>query len=86
VAVIFEVLFGMQTAASTATTTGRFALDASGFFAGTEPGFPDLGSQKVIRVELGAGLCERRRRDDRAGFGLRGIVGIVIERNRQATG
>src|SRR5581483_818057 len=84
VTVIFEVLLGVQAAASAsaATTTAAAggALDAGRVLAGAEPGLAGLRPQEIVRVELGAGLRERRRGDDAANLGLLGLLLVAIDR------
>ena len=67
VAVVREVLLGVEptAAAATATAVTRALLGchARRLLAGPEPRLTDLRAQEVVGVELGARLGERRRRD-----------------------
>src|SRR5205085_4924213 len=78
VAVVLEVLLGVESCAAASATT-PFTLYPGGLATRTEPWFADLGPQEVVRVELGAGLSERRWGDDVADLGALGVVLVVVD-------
>ena len=57
-----------------------FTLDAGWSLPRAEPGLADLRAKKVIRIELGAGLRECRRSDDRARLRRLRVVPVVVDR------
>src|SRR5262245_45471328 len=81
VAVVREVLLGVQPAAASSTAPAAagalLRLDAGGLLARPEPRLADLRAQEVVGVELGARLGERGRGHDVGGVGLRRVVDRV---------
>src|SRR5436190_553830 len=79
-AVILEVLFGMETttATTTATAATAAALHACGFLARAKPGLPDSGPQGIVGIKLGTGYRKGRRGNDGPRLGGLGIAFVSI--------
>src|SRR4051794_11062166 len=85
VAVIREVLLGVQPATATTSASSSascagaalLGLHAGRLLARPEPRLADLRTQEVLGIELGARLGEGRRGDHVRGVGLRRVVDRV---------
>src|SRR5438093_9077591 len=78
-AVILEVLFGMETTTATTTTAATAAaVHACGFLARAKPGLPDSGPQGIVGIKLGTGYRKGRRGNDGPRLGGLGIVCVSI--------
>src|SRR5262249_18920509 len=60
-AVIFVVLFRMQTCPTTTAALGH----SGGFFPRAKPGLPNFGPQAIVGIKLRTGLDKRRWGNDR---------------------
>src|SRR5712692_9011984 len=77
-AVIREVLFGMETTTATTTAATAAALHARGFLTRAKPGLPDSGLQRIVGIKLGTGDHKGRRGNDGPRLGGLGIVSVRI--------
>ena len=75
-AVILEMLFGVEASASRSASLG---LDAGRFFPRPEPRLARLGAQDVVGIELGAGLREGGRGDYLAWLRRLRVILIMID-------